>query len=215
MCKLKEQRSERVWMAIKLLGNDGPSAAADQGEHKVLTAKAGWGFDQMPLGGTEFLYSYKCTYSHIAAAFLLSGRLDFGSSTLGYGHSKAGWCPHPLALGTSPAVVAALALARFTLLLHNLENHFPACGLLTVCNIGTEKWSECHFRKGGMNPFRRSVASESAHTLTGMCSVFVFLPSEERIWDLLGWCYIFWCRCIKNGLFFLSGSTTFLLGLFM
>lgn len=36
MCKFKEQRSERVWMAIKLLGDDGPSAAAEQSECKVF-----------------------------------------------------------------------------------------------------------------------------------------------------------------------------------
>lgn len=200
MCKFKEQRSQTVWMAIKLLGDDGPSAAAEQSECKVLTVGAWWGFDQMFFGGAEFLYFYPCTYSHIATVSLFSSSLDFVPSTLGYGFSRAGWCPHPLVPASSPTGVPALTLARFTHLLRNLENHFPNCGLLTVYNIGI--WLECHFRKGDMDPFRKSVASESAHTLSGMCSVLPFLPSAGRIWDLLGWCYIFWRRCIKNGLIF-------------
>lgn len=116
---------------------------------------------------------------HIATDSPFSSSLDFVPSTLGYGFSRAGWCPHPLVPASSPTGVPALTLARFTHLLHNLENHFPNCGLLTVYNIGI--WLECHFRKGDMDPFRKSVASESAHTLSGMCSVLPFLPSAGRI----------------------------------
>lgn len=164
------------------------------------SVKACWGIDQMPLGGTEFLHFYKCRYSHIATASLLPSSLDFGSSTLGYGPSRAGRCPW--LWPPPPAVAAALTLARFTLLLHNSENHFPDCGLWTVYNIGIDCDLNVTSGQGGMNPFRKSVASQSAHTPAGVCGVFPFLPSAGSIWDLLGWCYIFWCRCIKNGLIF-------------
>lgn len=93
MCKFKEQRTQRVWVATKLPSNDGPSAAAEQSERKVLTVGAWWGLGQMPLGGSEFFYFYTCMYSHFSTASLFSSSLDLVSSTLGYGLSRAGWCP--------------------------------------------------------------------------------------------------------------------------
>lgn len=131
----------------------------------------------------DFLCLYKRMSINLPNCYCIwsfsSSSLDLGSNASCHGHSRAGWCPDPTPSAASWAKVAAFALDRLAQLLHNLEDHFPNCGLLTVYSMGFE----CDFStsgKAGMNPIRKSVANESAHMYAGVCSGLVPFSTLRR-----------------------------------
>lgn len=136
MCK--EQRSQRVWMAIKLLGDgDGPSAA-EQSQCRVPAVGAWWGLGDLQCLLEDLNSSISTNVCTPTLLLHLS--------------SPAAWilCPAHWEMvsaeqvgvltpcsGHLTTVAAALTLARLTHLVHRLESHFPSCAVLTVCSVGT------------------------------------------------------------------------------